>query len=146
MLVPVLVRHTLLALSPYWLGFKVFAPHASASFRKSLRNPLLGLGSSSEYTQTSSHRFAASETEAVGTHQRRTPARLPPVRICSPTAYSHREQRHLMTGITSPVACAFRFSQPLDAFIRPRPAGPVSCQIRPWGSGSQQPRLKAPRT
>jgi hypothetical protein len=33
-----------------------------------------------------------------------------------------------------PTACAFRFSQPLDASIRPMPAGLVSCQIRSWGS------------
>jgi hypothetical protein len=31
-------------------------------------------------------------------------------------------------------ACAFRFSQPLDAFIRPTLAGLVSCRIRSWGS------------
>jgi hypothetical protein len=33
---------------------------------------------------------------------------------------------------------AFRFSQPLDALLRPRPHGPVSCRIRPWGSDLQR--------
>jgi len=33
---------------------------------------------------------------------------------------------------------AFRFSQPLDALLRPRPYGLVSCRIRPWGSDLQR--------
>jgi len=36
-------------------------------------------------------------------------------------------------GLHFPTACAFRFSQPLGAFIRPEPAGLVSCRIRSWG-------------
>jgi hypothetical protein len=32
-----------------------------------------------------------------------------------------------------PTACTFRFSQPPGAFIRPEPAGLVSCRIRSWG-------------
>jgi len=32
-----------------------------------------------------------------------------------------------------PTACAFRFSQPLGAFIRLEPAGLVPCRIRSWG-------------
>jgi hypothetical protein len=46
-----------------------------------------------------------------------------------------------------PTACAFRFSQPLDALIRPEPAGLVSCQIRSWGSPSRAfllPRSRMP--
>jgi hypothetical protein len=34
-------------------------------------------------------------------------------------------------------ACASRFSQPPDAFIRPEPAGPISYRIRSWGSALQ---------
>jgi hypothetical protein len=37
------------------------------------------------------------------------------------------------SGFPRPIACASRFSQPLDALIRPEPAGLVSCQIRSWG-------------
>jgi len=33
---------------------------------------------------------------------------------------------------------AFRFSQPLDALLHPRPYGFVSCRIRPWGSDLQR--------
>jgi hypothetical protein len=36
-----------------------------------------------------------------------------------------------------PIACAFRFSRPLGAFIRPEPAGLVSCRIRSWGFALQ---------
>jgi hypothetical protein len=36
-------------------------------------------------------------------------------------------------GLHVPTACAFRFSQPLDAFIRPEPAGLIACRIRSWG-------------
>jgi hypothetical protein len=43
------------------------------------------------------------------------------------------KQRLEWPGLPRPTACASRFSQPLDAFIRPTPAGLVSCQIRSWG-------------
>lgn len=33
-----------------------------------------------------------------------------------------------------PPPCAFRFSQPPDALVRPEPAGLVSCRLRSWGS------------
>jgi hypothetical protein len=36
-------------------------------------------------------------------------------------------------GCQYPPACASRFSQPPDAFIRPEPAGLVSCRYRSWG-------------
>jgi hypothetical protein len=42
-------------------------------------------------------------------------------------------QRHELAGNACPTACAFRFSQPLGAFIRPEPAGLVPCRIRSWG-------------
>jgi len=41
-------------------------------------------------------------------------------------------QRHELVGHAIPTACAFRFSQPLGAFIRPKPAGLVPCRIRSW--------------
>jgi hypothetical protein len=34
-------------------------------------------------------------------------------------------------------AYVFRFSQPLDAFFRPEPAGLISCRFRSWGSSLQ---------
>jgi len=37
------------------------------------------------------------------------------------------------SGLLLPTACAFRFSQPPGAFIRPKPAGLIPCRIRSWG-------------
>jgi hypothetical protein len=55
--------------------------------------------------------------------------------VPSPTAYPHMRQRLEVARVClARAACAFRFSQPLGAFIRPMLAGPVSCQIRSWGS------------
>jgi len=42
-----------------------------------------------------------------------------------------------MAGPAFPTACAFRYSQPPGAFIRPEPAGLVSCRIRSWGHPSE---------
>jgi len=39
----------------------------------------------------------------------------------------------MMVKIPTLTASAFRYSQPLGAFIRPEPAGLISCQIRSWG-------------
>jgi len=39
-------------------------------------------------------------------------------------------------------ASASRFSQPPDAFVRPEPAGLISCQIRSWG---RSPELSSSR-
>jgi hypothetical protein len=46
-------------------------------------------------------------------------------------------QRHVGQGYQAQTACAFRFSQPLGAFIRPEPASLVSCWSRSWGSPSR---------
>ena len=59
------------------------------------------------------------------------------LRFSSPTASpnkssdQHREYR-------SRLCSAFRFSQPLDVLLRSCPPGLISCQIRPWGWGSQR--------
>jgi hypothetical protein len=55
----------------------------------------------------------------------------------APTA-SQNEGSDLHWEYRSQLCSAFRFSQPLDAFLRLRPPGLVSCQIRPWGWGSQR--------
>jgi len=54
--------------------------------------------------------------------------------VVSPTAFPRMRQRLRGSGMPIPTACVSRFSQPPDAFIRPMPAGLVSCQIRSWGS------------
>jgi hypothetical protein len=62
----------------------------------------------------------------------------PPMRFFAPTASPRTEQRLLnWPGLPHPTACASRFSQPLDALVRPVPAGLVSCQIRSWGCALQ---------
>jgi len=57
----------------------------------------------------------------------------PPLRFLPLQRFPRPEQRHEWPGLPRPTACAFRFSQPLGAFIRPEPAGLVSCRIRSWG-------------
>jgi hypothetical protein len=37
-------------------------------------------------------------------------------------------------GFPVPARCVFRFSRPLDALLRPPPAGLISCRSRSWGS------------
>jgi len=41
------------------------------------------------------------------------------------------------------IACTFRLSQPLGAFIRPKPADLVSCRIRSWGHPSELSSFRA---
>jgi hypothetical protein len=59
------------------------------------------------------------------------------MRFLSPTASPRSGQRLCWPGLPHPTACASRFSQPLDAFIRPEPGGLVSCRIRSWGCALQ---------
>jgi hypothetical protein len=56
--------------------------------------------------------------------------------VSSPTAFSQQwgSGMQRVRDCLTRTACASRFSQPLDASIRPTPAGLVSCQIRSWGS------------
>jgi hypothetical protein len=93
----------------------------------------LGLTPSFRVLQASSRRRFVLSSEELG-----TPLRHPPVRSLAPSASPRTEQRlfdwpslpHRTTG-------ASRFSQPLDAFIRPVPGGLVSCHIRSWGCALQ---------
>jgi hypothetical protein len=57
----------------------------------------------------------------------------PPLRFRPLQRFSSPEQRHELAGYAFPTACAFRFSQPPGAFIRPEPTGLVPCRIRSWG-------------
>jgi hypothetical protein len=82
-----------------------------------------------------------SELQAAGSPPRpRGPgwaAPAPPMRSYAPTASPRTKQQPVWPGLPHPVACALRFSQPPDAFVRPVPGGPVSCRIRSWGSALQ---------
>jgi hypothetical protein len=68
------------------------------------------------------------------------------MRSCAPTAYPRSGQRLKEDGLAYPTACASRFSQPPDAFIRPEPGGLVSCHIRSWGCALQSFLLPCSRT
>jgi hypothetical protein len=64
--------------------------------------------------------------------------RHPPVRSLAPSASPRTKQRLFdWPGLPHRTACASRFSQPLDALIRPVPGGLVSCHIRSWGCALQ---------
>jgi len=77
-----------------------------------------------------SRRFPADPTQSHTTlHQ----LAAPPLRFRPPTAFSPPGAAAVWSGLHLLTAFAFRFSQPLGAFIRPEPAGPISCRIRSWG-------------
>jgi hypothetical protein len=57
----------------------------------------------------------------------------PRVRFVAPTASPRTGQRPCCSDLPRLSACAFRFSQPPGAFIRPVPAGRISDRIRSWG-------------
>jgi hypothetical protein len=57
----------------------------------------------------------------------------PPLRFRPLQRFPSTGQRHELVGNAIPTACAFRFSQPPGAFIRPEPTGLVPCRIRSWG-------------
>jgi hypothetical protein len=61
----------------------------------------------------------------------------PPLRFRPLQRLPSTEQRHELVGNACPTACTFRLSQPPGAFIRPEPAGLVSCRIRSWGHPSE---------
>jgi len=70
----------------------------------------------------------------------------PPLRFRPLQRFPSSEQRHEMVGPAFPTACAFRFSQPLGAFIRPEPTRPCSMPDPLLGSPSRAlllPRSRA---
>jgi len=94
--------------------------------------PLLGLQSPSETTPKIEPPSNRPETSSASTEIKGRDGSSREVR--SPTASSQPWAAALWTSLPGLSACAFRFSQPLDAFIRPKPAGLVSCRSRSWGS------------
>jgi hypothetical protein len=94
-----------------------------------------------ELTRVSSHELPLSFRDLRSPSGRRlqlrpkpepsTPA--PPVEFV-PLQRVPAQGSGMMTELPHPIACAFRFSQPPDASVRPEPAGLVSCRIRSWGS------------
>ena len=68
--------------------------------------------------------------------------------VHSPTAFSPSGAAARLSDRASQArpAYAFRFSRPLGVFVRPGPAGLVSCQIRSWGSPFRALLLPCSRT
>jgi hypothetical protein len=122
MLVPVLVRHTLLALTPHRAGFKGFASPAPRGLRKARGAPLMGLDSPSESTRRQAAAQPPRKTE--GAHHQTAVERLPPLRSRPLKRFPHPGQRPQWPGLPHPTACACRFSQPLDALNPPRACRP----------------------
>jgi len=97
-------------------------------------DPLMGFGSSSEAAQAPSRRpepLVPQKPDARFKTERQLAA--PPLRFRPLQRLPSSGQRHELAGDATPTACAFRFSQPPGAFIRPEPAGLVPCRIRSWG-------------
>jgi hypothetical protein len=70
---------------------------------------------------------SAPNPSAEGRNKKAPPVRSPPLQRIP------AQGSGLSTGIPQPATCAYRFSQPLDAFVRPEPGSLVSCCIRSWG-------------
>jgi hypothetical protein len=98
-------------------------------------DPLMGFGSSSEAAQAPSRcpEPLVSQKPDILILQPKCQLAAPPLRFRPLQRLPSLGQRHELVGTTIPTACAFRFSQPPGAFIRPEPAGLVSCRIRSWG-------------
>lgn len=62
---------------------------------------------------------------------------LPPLRFFSPSAFSWFRAATLPEGYQPPGTFPLSVSHALRAFLRPVPAGLVSCRSRPWGSTLQ---------
>jgi hypothetical protein len=140
MLAPVSVRRSLRALVPSGMGSKVFARQAPGKIAKNLPDASHGLGLLFRVRPTPSRHSNArtvsadAPERALGRPENRTPRAAPPLRFLPLQRLAERGSGLLWPGLPHPTACAFRFSQPPDALIRPEPAGLVSCQIRSWGS------------
>jgi hypothetical protein len=98
-------------------------------------DPLMGFGSSSEAAQAPSRRPEplVSQKPDILILQSKCQLAAPPLRFRPLQRFPSSRQRHELVGHAIPTACAFRFSQPHGAFIRPEPAGLIPCRIRSWG-------------
>jgi hypothetical protein len=74
---------------------------------------------------------------AFSAPQKGSTATCPPMGFCSPSTCP-TECSDLHRNCLIRLCSAFRFSRPLDALLRSRSLGLVSCRIRPWGSCSQR--------
>jgi hypothetical protein len=98
------------------------------------RDPLLGFGSSSEVAQAPSRCIGPPVTQVPDARFHPCVwSAAPPLRSRPLQRFPARSSGMNWPSLPRSTACAFRFSQPPGAFIRPEPAGLVSCRIRSWG-------------
>jgi hypothetical protein len=111
-------------------------------------DPLMGFGSPSEDAQAPSRcpeSLVTQKSDVGPTTDRQLAA--PPLRFRPLQRFPSSGQRHELVGHAIPTACAFRFSQPLGAFIRPEPTRPYSMPDPLLGSPSRAfflPRSRTP--
>jgi len=134
-LAPSLVRRSPHALRHVDAGFRVFtlwAPRKTKSLF--FGAPLLGFGPSSEDPSTEPLPRGHSLPQAPDArHNPGRPQAAPPLRFPTPSASSSPGAAASWSSLPRSTACAFRFSQPPGALIRPELTGLVSCRIRSWG-------------
>jgi len=138
MLAPLLLRRSPRALYPRGLGYRVFTLRVPEIIRNDFRNPLMGFGSSSEDAQAPSRCpeplvFQRPDVGAITERQ----LAAPPLRFRPLQRLPSSGQRHDVAGPAFPAACAFRFSQPPGAFIRPEPPRPCFMPDPLMGSPSR---------
>jgi hypothetical protein len=131
---PASLASVLVGCSPHALGLVGWASGSSEGRTRSLEknrseHPLLGFCSSSEYSQTSSGRLPDS----------RSCHAAPPLRFWPLQRFPAQGSGSVERACLSRSPCAFRFSQPLDALIRPEPANHISGWIRSWGFCPSEP-------
>jgi len=120
------------------------APRSRARLRRPEGLPRPALEPDRPEAPHQSARSAASPRRALRRENRRASRDTwkgrfePPSPGFPPLRRLLNEDSHLRRACLTRLRCAFRFSQPLDAFLRPRPFGLVSCRFRPWGSCSQR--------
>lgn len=108
------------------LDSKVFAARGPLNLRTGSEAPLMGLHSLSK---------TKPETELpIGAPPKRGHTTGAFLEVHAPSALPISGQRHSWRASHGPTAFVSRFSQPLDAFIRPKHPSLISCQSRSWGS------------
>jgi len=116
------------------LGFRVFTSQAPDEQCNCSRDPLLGFGSSPEAAQAPSRCLEdLGFLEILDARTSRAPFSSASHEVSDPFSVSPLGAAAEWSSLPCLTACAFRFSQPPGAFIRPEPAGLISCRIRSWG-------------
>jgi len=129
-----LLRRSPHALYPPGSGYRVFTLQAPEKQWICPRVPLMGFGSPSEDAQAPSRCLEPLVSHRPDAkHKSPAPTSSASLEVLTPFSVFPLGAAACWSGLHLPTACVFRFSQPLDALIRPEPAGLISCRIRSWG-------------